>query len=320
MDNIVINKVEVHKHLGLSFTSNGLWKEHIWSISQKAWKRLSTLRPLKFKLDKKSLEQLYFSYIRPIIEYADVVWDNCSKNDKLLLDKIQNEAMRIVSGATKSVSISNLYKELGWDTLGQRREKHRLIQYFKMFHTQTPQYLSNLIPQPVMNRSTYDLRNNTNLDIPLVNSDLYKNSFVPATTHLWNGIPQDIRLCPSISNFKRYLNRSKICIPSYYFIGDRQQQVNHARIRMGCSNLKYDLHKNFLSNSPLCSCGEVEDPKHFFLNCHKYVDERNSNLLTLPYHLDIETILFGNRLFTEKINSEIFLHVQNFMKETKRFS
>jgi hypothetical protein len=33
---------------------------------------------MKFKVDRKSLEHMYFSYVRPILEYADVVWDNCS--------------------------------------------------------------------------------------------------------------------------------------------------------------------------------------------------------------------------------------------------
>ena len=34
-----------------------------------------------------------------------------------ILEKIQHEAARIISGATKQVSIEKLLKEVGWDTL-----------------------------------------------------------------------------------------------------------------------------------------------------------------------------------------------------------
>jgi hypothetical protein len=43
----------------------------------KASSRLNIIRKLKFKVDRKSLEHMYFSYVRPILEYADVIWDNC---------------------------------------------------------------------------------------------------------------------------------------------------------------------------------------------------------------------------------------------------
>ena len=41
----------------------------------------------------------YFSFIRPLLEYADVVWNNCTQYESNGLDKIQNVAARIVTGA-----------------------------------------------------------------------------------------------------------------------------------------------------------------------------------------------------------------------------
>ena len=40
------------------------------------------------------------------------------------LEKIQHEAARIVSGATKLVSIDKLLKEVGWETLSFAEEKN----------------------------------------------------------------------------------------------------------------------------------------------------------------------------------------------------
>ena len=85
------------------------------------------MRKLKFKLDRKSLETIYMyiTFIRPILKYADVIWDNCSQYEKDELEKIQTEAATIASGATKLISLSNLYKEICWETLQQRRHNHK---------------------------------------------------------------------------------------------------------------------------------------------------------------------------------------------------
>ena len=56
------------------------------------------MRKLKFELDRKTLETIYLSLIRRILEYADIVWDSCSMHEDL--DKIQDEAARIVNEAT----------------------------------------------------------------------------------------------------------------------------------------------------------------------------------------------------------------------------
>ena len=50
---------------------------------------------LKFKLDRKSLEIIYTTFIRPILEYGDVIWDTCTQYEKQELDKIQTEAAKI---------------------------------------------------------------------------------------------------------------------------------------------------------------------------------------------------------------------------------
>ena len=100
-----INEVDMHKHLGLTFTCDGTWHTHLTEIKSKAWYRINIMRQLKFVLDRKSLQFIYFSFIRPVLEYADVVWDNCTQYEANELEKIQIEAARIVTGSTKLVSI-----------------------------------------------------------------------------------------------------------------------------------------------------------------------------------------------------------------------
>ena len=124
MDQQPIHEVNLHKHLGIIFSSDCTWHDHLEYIKSKAWTRINVMRKLKFKLDRKSPEIIYFTFIRSILEYADVVWNNCTQYEVNELEKNQNEAARIVTGATKLVSIDSLSHETGWETLLNRRQKH----------------------------------------------------------------------------------------------------------------------------------------------------------------------------------------------------
>ena len=134
MNNETLTNVESHKHLGITVESSGSWHKHIQLITIKAWQRIHIMRKLKFHLDRKSLDIIYTSFIRPILEYEDVVWCNLTKYQEDELEKIQIEAARIVTGATKLVSHDNLYRETCWETLNSRRKQHKLTLYYKMIN------------------------------------------------------------------------------------------------------------------------------------------------------------------------------------------
>ena len=134
----MIKNTSFHKHLGLTFSNTGSWDEHVKSISEKSWSRLNLLKALKFRVSRKSLEKIYFAYIRPLLEYSDTVWDNCSSESKKLLDAVHVEAARIVTGATKLCSIDKLFIELGWESLQTRRNKHKLVTFYKIMHGLAP--------------------------------------------------------------------------------------------------------------------------------------------------------------------------------------
>ena len=56
-------------------------------------------------MDRKSLQTIYVSIIGPLLDYADVVWDNCTQQQINELEKIQIEAGRIILGTIKLVAI-----------------------------------------------------------------------------------------------------------------------------------------------------------------------------------------------------------------------
>ena len=124
---------------------------------------------------QKTLQTMYTSFIRPILEYADTVWDNCTQTKITEIEKIQTEAMRIVTGATKSCSKLRLLEETGWDKLENRRYKHRLITMYNITHKTSPTYLQNLIPSTVQQASQRTLEQEITFGILDVRQIIIKN-------------------------------------------------------------------------------------------------------------------------------------------------
>ena len=120
-NNTPVNFVEHHKHLGLTFSHDGKWPEHIQLLSCSASKVLGMMRKIKFSLNRKSLNQIYLSFLRPILEYSSIIWDSCTQYEKENIEKLQHEAARIVTGLTRSCSLDDLYREIGWISLQDRR-------------------------------------------------------------------------------------------------------------------------------------------------------------------------------------------------------
>ena len=78
----VYNIASDHKHLGFLLSGNGTLQSHIEYMKAKDWKRKNIMRKLKFEMDRTTLETIYLSLIRSILEYADIVWDNYSMHEK----------------------------------------------------------------------------------------------------------------------------------------------------------------------------------------------------------------------------------------------
>ena len=313
--------VESHKHLGLTFTNDLSWHEHLNSIKTKAWHRINVMRKLKFQLSRKSLQIIYFSFIRPLLKYADVVWDNCTQYEANELEKIQHEAARIVSGATKLVSIERLLKEVGWDTLSCRRKKHKQILFYKMINGLCPDYLSSLVPPTVGNNTAYSLRNASDYKYIRSNTQSYYNSFLPSVVRDWNELPHTTRNAPSISAFKRSLNSTLIGVPLVYLDGKRIGQIYHSQLRMDCSSLNHHRFPKNIIDSPLCICGRPETTKHYLLDCNRYNNLRQEMMQSISQLCEptLNALLYGVTDLSDETNRQLFIIIQEYILRTKRY-
>ncbi|MEW8185640.1 MAG: reverse transcriptase family protein [Candidatus Thiodiazotropha endolucinida] len=315
-----IQETDTYKHLGIHFSNSLSWAEHIRTITRTAWQRLNMLRGLKFRLKRFSLEKIYTSFIRPLLEYSDSIWDNLNQEEINLVESVHTEAARIVSGATKLCNIDRLLSDLSWEPLHKRRRKHRLILFYKMINHLTPDILSDLVPPYVRESNPYSLRNSNDIQTIHARTNLYFNSFLPATVRDWNNLPLHVRQSDSLETFKKYLNSDLSPSPSFYNAGSRLGQVLHTRLRLECSSLNAHLYSRNLVESPLCACGEIENTTHFIFKCPNHSVVRQTYLAELTQHCTLKDLMFGQDGVRPSTNEDIFLRVQEYILHTKRFN
>jgi hypothetical protein len=156
--NSQLNDLTNHKHLGVILQNNCKWDEHVFSVCNKAQLLISCLKSYKYILNRKTLEIMYKSFILPIFDYADILYDSCTQAQANLLEDLHLEALRTITGLVRGTSHAVLYSESGFCSLKKRRERHKLVMYFKMVNNMVPPYLTALLPPLVSTINPYHRR------------------------------------------------------------------------------------------------------------------------------------------------------------------
>ena len=317
-----LDPVEHHKHLGLTIQENCKWNKHIDNIVIRCRTLTSCLKSYKYRLSRKSLEIMYKSFILPLFDYADVIWDNCTQAQTDILEDIQLDALRTISGTVRGTSHEQIYNETGFITLKERRSRHKLVLFYKFANGLLPDHITERFPKLVSETNPYHRRRPLERVVPFSRTELHKHSFFPSATSLWNSLADNIKQLSSIGAFKHFLKKFDPIPPARYYIGQRIPQIIHCRLRLKMSDLNYDLFNRHLSDTMNCTCGHFrEDALHYLLYCRRHQAQRNLTINQLPpLAQNSHTLLYGNNDFSDAFNKYIFLTVHDFIENSKRFT
>ena len=150
------------------------------------YKHLYMMVPLKYKLDQRSLEKMYKSFVRPVMEYGIVVWGVTYDTSLAKLEEINIKAMWIITGATEKSNIAKLSLETSVSLVAERQDRAKLPLFYNVVNNLVPDYLSHLLPSVNRNIVKYNLRNNDEFKLPFMHFETFRRSFIPYVLKLWN--------------------------------------------------------------------------------------------------------------------------------------
>ena len=218
LSNQELEHVFEEKDLGVIIDADLKFEEHISSKVNKANALVGLIRRTFSFLDATLFKKLYVSFVRPHLEYAQVVWSPYLKKYKNMLENVQIRATKLVDGMA-SIPYHERLKALKLPTLAYRRARGDMIEIFKHIHiydkkSLSPRYLLNTRPS---RKHRYQLA--TRVPNDSVNGR-QTNSFFFRSAKIWNELPNYVVDTENINSFKNHLDTAwsnitiKYSIPS----------------------------------------------------------------------------------------------------------
>ena len=180
-NNIPVQCSTVQKHLGVYLDEKLNFNTHITEKIGKASKGIGVIKKLFKSLPRNALLTIYKSFVRPHLDYGDIVYDR-PNNESFIskLEQVQYNAALAITGAIKCTSRSKLYNELGLESLESRRRLRHLCFLHKIISNGLPAYLYKLIPKK---SHQYITRNVNDIATYQCRTDAFKFSFFSLDHH-----------------------------------------------------------------------------------------------------------------------------------------
>ena len=216
-NNIPVKTVSETKHLGMVLDAKMSFESHLNNKIARANQGLGIMKHLKKWVSHNTLEVIYKVYVRPHLDYGDIVYDkpvvhkssvfqsDSSSSISKKIESIQYEAAKTVLGAWKGTSREKLYDILGWESLLNRRIARKLCLFYEIQNNMSPNYLKHVLDdhQYSVNSRFY---NKKLFKQVICNKNIYKSSFFPSVIGDWNMLDKEIRDSKSKSVFRNKLN------------------------------------------------------------------------------------------------------------------
>ena len=177
-DNYVkLNKSEFEKDLGVYVDKNLDFKVHISTQVKKA--RSASGIILRHIINKSAniMVPLFKSTVRPIIEYANVVWAPYLKKDIVYIESVQRNFTKKIKGMRNKSYEERLFK-LKLPSLSYRRLRGDLIEVFKITHSLYDPITTNSLLTRVPMSSRTRKNNSFNLIKKRTNKNSYKSFLI----------------------------------------------------------------------------------------------------------------------------------------------
>ena len=327
----ILNRVSSQKHLGLILDDKLSFNDHISFKLSQARKGIANLRRLFHLVPRKTLITIYKSFIRPYLDYCDIIYSKPNNNSFTEnIESVQYNAALAITGAIKGSSKEKLYQELGLERLSERRWINRLSAFYKILNTKAPAYLFKLIPSVT---NSYQTRSIYNIPMIYSRTEAFKYSFIPNTIFEWNNLDATIKNSKSLDTFKSCILKFVRPKPNLTYSVFNPLGMKHlTRLRLGLSHLREHKFKHNFQDTinPTCNCSlSVESNVHFFLHCQNFSNERQillNNLSNIDIDIAnfndnnlVELLLYGSSLFDDRTNNAILTLTISFILATKRF-
>ena len=169
------------KYLGIHIHSTLNWNTHINKTAQRANTTSAFLHRNIRTCPRKTKHLAYTTLVRPILEYASIIWDPHTASNINKLETVQRRSARhIMHNYSRHASVTTMLQHLNLPTLQQRRQHSKIIMLYRITH--------KLASIPTATYIAPCIRNTQHYILPYARTHVFKTSFFPSTIKIWNNL------------------------------------------------------------------------------------------------------------------------------------
>ena len=201
--------VEQEKDIGVTVHNSLKPSAHCKKIADTAMAVLNQLtRNFHFR-DRHIFKKLYVQYVRPHVEFASPAWSPWTEMDKANIEKVQIRAVNMISGLTGK-TYEEKCKELGLDTLEERRLNQDMLQTYKICNGKDRIHPDLLFDRVGHNpgRETRFTADPQNILLKRARLEIRKNSFAIRVAENWNSLSNTTKVSLTTKAFKSAIKQS----------------------------------------------------------------------------------------------------------------
>jgi hypothetical protein len=198
----VLEETMEEKDIGVMVTSNLKPSAQCARAAKTAQTVLGQISRTFHYRDRHVFLRLYQQYVRPHLEFSTPAWAPWTEADRNCLEKVQQRAIKMVSGL-KSNTYEERLQELNMPTLLERRHQADMVMTHKILHEKGgldhTTWFEKAENGPRATRNTADPYN---IKVKHGRLDLRRNFFSIRVIEDWNRIPADTKRMDKSENFK----------------------------------------------------------------------------------------------------------------------
>ena len=203
IDGNVITSTESVKDLGIIVDSSLKFHNHTAIVTARANRILAVINKSFEYLNANVLLQLYKSFVRPILEYGNIIWGPQFILDQQSVEKIQRRATKLVS-EIKDLQYVDRLNHLNLPSLRYRRRRGDLIYTYRLFHNMLDMDSSSLF---TLRSSSITRGHDLKIYKPHATCLPRRHFYSVRIINDWNGLPYDSVNVHSTNLFKTHLDR-----------------------------------------------------------------------------------------------------------------
>ena len=196
MDGVDLQETDSGMLLGCYVQSDLKWHKQIDMLLTKLQSRLGALDKFKNVVTPTVKKTIVEGIFTSVLSYCIPLFGGCDKGEMQSLQVMQIKAARIVTSLGIRTDRRELFATLDWMTVNQLVYYHSALSTYRIRKSSEPEYLAEILN-----------RNNRLNKIIVPNStlSLAMKSYCFRGANEWNRLPEEIRECEKIRNFKKRL-------------------------------------------------------------------------------------------------------------------